>query len=172
MKNCLQKTVRTLQWWTYKAEIFPNKRHQKHFSFRFMHYSTKKFAPQGFSLLEILITIAISGIVLVSAFDALSKVVIFRSSIVANLSTDSEMYTAMERLVTLIKNGGTIDYEEYWDRAAVGTGMVAGHYATPSGYGNYGNGGTVGDTSGTPASFGGRFYPCGSKTVPGDIGTQ
>ena len=60
-----------------------------------------------------------------------------------------------------------MDYEEYWNRAAVGTGTfagtvasgtVAGRYSTPTGFGNYGNGGTV-----APAgTFGNPPYLCRS----------
>ncbi len=60
-----------------------------------------------------------------------------------------------------------VDYEEYWNRTAVGTGTfagtvtagtVAGRYSSVTGFGNYGNGATI-----APASdFGTGFYLCRS----------
>lgn len=44
-----------------------------------------------------------------------------------------ELYFFSEQLFTTIKDGGTLDYEEYWNRQAVGTNTQNGHYSTPTG---------------------------------------
>ena len=95
-------------------------------------------SSSGFSLLEIMVTIVISAIVIVASFASLSKIMAFRGTVTGALTADTQTYTAMERLVMLIKNGGTIDYEEYWNRRIAGTGTINGHYAKQTGYGNYG----------------------------------
>jgi hypothetical protein len=50
-----------------------------------------------------------------------------------------ELYFFSENLATKIKDGGIIDYEEYWNRKVIGTATQSGHYRDPTGYGNYGS---------------------------------
>jgi hypothetical protein len=70
------------------------------------------------------------------------------------------LYYNVERLAGIVKEGGIIDYEEYWNRAAVGTGITNGHYSLPTGFGNYGKGGVVG----IGGSFGSGTYLCTSPS--------
>ena len=74
----------------------------------------------------------------------------------------------VELLTAKIKEGGHLDYEEYWDRSVVGTSMSGGHYVQFTGYGNYGSGGITG--MGT--NYGDPFYLCrsGSGTNMGTGG--
>lgn len=46
-----------------------------------------------------------------------------RISTLNRVSLLDELYFFSEQLFTSIKDGGTIDYEEYWNRMAVGTTM-------------------------------------------------
>lgn len=38
-----------------------------------------------------------------------------------------DLYYNVERLVAIVKDGGVVDYEEYWNRLAVGTGSTTGN---------------------------------------------
>ncbi len=49
---------------------------------------------------------------------------------VQRVSLLEELYFFSEKLATIVKEGGTIDYEEYWARSVIGTGMTAGHYSS------------------------------------------
>ena len=50
-------------------------------------------------------------------------------------------------LATTIKEGGGIDYEEYFNRSMVGLTLSGGHYRDATGFGNYGAGGIVGTSN-------------------------
>ena len=54
-----------------------------------------------------------------------------------------ELYFFSETLVSNIKDGGSIDFEEYWNRNSYNTTIGTGHYMFPTGVGNYGSGGVV-----------------------------
>lgn len=119
----------------------------------------------GFTLVEMIVSITIfAGIILV-AFDAMGSIGISRTRISSQLDLNSELYSATEKFVEIIKNGGDIDYEEYWNRQAVGVSTSSGHYDRFSGFGNYGSGGSVG-------SYGDGLYYCvsGSGTRMGTGG--
>lgn len=45
-----------------------------------------------------------------------------------------ELYFFSENLATEIKNGGFIDYEEYWNRKMVGTLTGSGHFVQNTGF--------------------------------------
>jgi hypothetical protein len=70
----------------------------------------------------------------------------------------------VERIVQTVKEGGAIDYEEYFDRTVVGTATTAGHYAVSTGFGNYGAGGFMGSLfgSGTYLCRSGNAIPMGT----------
>ena len=51
-----------------------------------------------------------------------------------------ELYFFGEQLVLNIKEGGVLDYEEYWNRQSYNTDIGTGHYLLPTGLGNYGRG--------------------------------
>lgn len=42
---------------------------------------------------------------------------------------EKESYLAAEMFFELIKKGGTIDYEEYWNRTAMDTDPISGNFA-------------------------------------------
>jgi hypothetical protein len=43
-----------------------------------------------------------------------------------------ELYFFSEQLLDVIGDGGTLDYEEYWNRMAYNTATESGHYMLPS----------------------------------------
>ncbi|MDD2916886.1 MAG: prepilin-type N-terminal cleavage/methylation domain-containing protein, partial [Candidatus Gracilibacteria bacterium] len=100
---------------------------------------------KGFTLIEMIVSIAIFSIIIIAAFDSMGNIGIFRTRLSSRLDLNNELYSATEKFVDLIKTGGDIDYEEYWNRKAVGTATMSGHYTVFSGYGNYGSGSGYGD---------------------------
>ena len=111
---------------------------------------------RGFTLIEMIISITIFAVIIIMAFDALGNIGILRSKISDQFDINNELYFAIEQLSAIIKEGGNIDYEEYWNRNSVGTLTSSGHYSAFTGYGNYGSGGAVG------TSYGDSFYYCRS----------
>ncbi|MCH8518639.1 prepilin-type N-terminal cleavage/methylation domain-containing protein [Candidatus Gracilibacteria bacterium] len=98
-----------------------------------------KYSKSGFTLVEIIVSLLILSFVFISAFQILSYVGIAKIRLVEKSQIEKEAFFASERLIDLIKKGGTIDYEEYWNRQAIGTGLfIGGHFSVASGFGNEG----------------------------------
>jgi len=95
-----------------------------------------------FSLIEVLIGILVVSIVMVGAFSTLTAVGIGKVKIIEKSSIEKESYFAAERLFELIKQGWTLDYEEYWNRTVINMTWAAlyqsWHYAIPSWFWNFG----------------------------------
>ena len=94
----------------------------------------------GFTLIEIMIGILIVSMVMIGGFQALSSVMIGKSRLIQQTNIQKESFYFTERLFEMIKSWGTLDYEEYFNRSVVGTGTTGGHYTTPTGFWNYGDG--------------------------------
>ncbi|NDK19599.1 prepilin-type N-terminal cleavage/methylation domain-containing protein [Candidatus Gracilibacteria bacterium] len=125
----------------------------------------KPFNTRAFSLIEMVVSITLFAIIIIAAFETMGSIGILRTQVSSRLDLNSELYGAMEKFVELIKTGGDIDYEEYWNRKAVGTTTMSGHYQDFTGFGNNGtqyfcvsgNGtsmGTGGCLTGTKQRFG------------------
>lgn len=113
-----------------------------------------------------LVSITIFAIIIIMAFDSMSNIGILRTMVSSRLDLNNELYSATEKFIDLIKTGGDIDYEEYWNRKVVGVNTSSGHYSAFSGYGNYGSGGT------SSTGYGDGLYSCrsGSGTHIGQSG--
>lgn len=98
--------------------------------------TTYKERPKGFTLIEMILSVTIFSSMLVLAFSALGNIGIFRTFISSKTDINQELYYAVESVVQTLKNGGDIDYEEYFNRSITGTGTSGGHYQTFSNYGN------------------------------------
>jgi prepilin-type N-terminal cleavage/methylation domain-containing protein len=108
---------------------------------------------RAFTLIEMIVSVTIFSIIIIMAFSAMGNIGILRNSVTNRLDLNNELYSVTEKFVDLIKTGGDIDYEEYWNRRAVGTTTSSGHYDVFSGFGNYGSGGVV-------ANYGDGIYYC------------
>ncbi|MDD2892068.1 MAG: prepilin-type N-terminal cleavage/methylation domain-containing protein [Candidatus Gracilibacteria bacterium] len=95
----------------------------------------------GFTLIEMIVSITIFSMIIVMAFDAMGNIGVIRNKLSSRLDLNNELYNVTEKFINLIKTGGDIDYEEYWNRQTVGTTTASGHYDIFSGFGNYGSGG-------------------------------
>ncbi|MCH2188787.1 prepilin-type N-terminal cleavage/methylation domain-containing protein [Candidatus Gracilibacteria bacterium] len=132
-------------------------------SFKLCEKSTSnQHKKYGFTLVEIMIGILIVSIVMIGGFQALSSVMIGKSRLIEQANIQKESFYFTEKLFEMIKSGGTLDYEEYFNRSVVGTATFSGSYTTPSGFGNYGNTGNIGTST-----YGDGFYLCrsGNATV-------
>ncbi len=101
------------------------------------------FSEGGYSLIEIMTWILIVSIVMISAFYALSAANIWKVRIIDKGDIDREAYYFQEKLVDTIKQGGTIDYEEYFNRQTLNFGKANiyknGHYLEDSLFWNTSN---------------------------------
>lgn len=113
----------------------------------------------GFTLIEVMVSITLFSGLLIAAFSSFGNIAHLKNKIVSDVDIYEQLYVASEHLSTIIKEAGGIDYEEYFNRSLVGTAMSGGHYATPSGFGNFGQGGAI---SATP-TFGNDVYLCRSN---------
>lgn len=103
-------------------------------------------AKKGMTLIEILISVTILSAIMIITLQAIGGTLVFRKQSSDELDLATQSYLALEMLTLQIKNGGSIDYEEYWNRQMIGTGVTDGVYTAPTGYGNYGSGGAIGSS--------------------------
>jgi prepilin-type N-terminal cleavage/methylation domain-containing protein len=120
-------------------------------------------SKRGFTLVEMLVSLTLIGIVLITAFAALANIGVLKNRVVGRVNLYEELYTATENIGDLIKSSGGIDYEEYFNRRILGTSLSGSHYAVLSGFGNYGDGGSIGSSS-----YGNAPYLCRSRTTTSD----
>ncbi len=108
-----------------------------------------------------MVSMTIFWLIMITVLDSVVNIGIARTRSVTRISLLEELYFFSEKLATSIKDGGIIDYEEYWNRQAVWTGTATGHYLLPTGYGNYGSGGVI--NAGT--NYGAWLYYCRSGNI-------
>ncbi|MDA9129100.1 prepilin-type N-terminal cleavage/methylation domain-containing protein [Candidatus Gracilibacteria bacterium] len=116
-----------------------------------------KYTKSGFSLIELLVGILIVSFIMIAGFQSLSAVGIAKVKLIEKTRIEKEAYFASERFFELIKKGGSIDYEEYWNRYSYNTDYVSGHFENPTGFGNFGPTGNPQSTN-----FGAGLYYCES----------
>ena len=114
-----------------------------------------------FTLFELMISMTIFAMIMISVFDSVANIGIARIKNTQRVSLLEELYFFSEKLATNIKEGGTIDYEEYWGRTVAGTGTASGHYITPTYFGNYGSGWVSSTWAGN--DYGSGVYYCRSE---------
>ncbi len=128
---------------------------------------SKKINNHGFTLFELIVSMTIFSLIMITVLESVVNIGIARTRSVTRINLLEELYFFSEKLATSIKDGGIIDYEEYWNRQAVGTGTATGHYLLPTGFWDYGSGGILSGTN-----YGAWFYYCRSGgTAPTKIGT-
>lgn len=84
-----------------------------------LHWQLSTGNFSGFTLIEMMISITLFAIVIIMAFDVMGNIGIMRTKVSSQLDLNNELYAVTERFVDLIKTGGDIDYEEYWNRKVV-----------------------------------------------------
>ncbi|MCP4523542.1 MAG: prepilin-type N-terminal cleavage/methylation domain-containing protein [Candidatus Gracilibacteria bacterium] len=116
---------------------------------------------KAFTLVEILIGISIVSIVMVGAFQAFTSLGIGQFRLIQKTNTQKQALYFSEKVFEMIKYGGTIDYEEYFNRKLVNgtaTSYLSGHYQQLTGFGNFGVNGSVESTT-----YGSGYYLCRSN---------
>ena len=128
----------------------------------FLHFvfeRDQKFQKNGkkgaFTLVEVLVAITLLSIILIFAFSSLGQIAFFKTRTADRIDLSRDLYSNVEQIISFIKDGGSIDYEEYWNRNAVGLALENGHFRDQTGFGNYGKDGVIGG-----ASFGSGSYYC------------
>lgn len=91
-----------------------------------------------------MLSMTLFAIITTSVILAVENLSITRIKTLNRVALLEELYFFSEQLFTNIKDGGTLDYEEYWNRQAVGTTTQSGHYIKATGIGNYGTGWVIG----------------------------
>ena len=119
------------------------------------------------TIVELMISMTVFSLIMITVISAVQAMMVGRVKSLNRITLIEQLYFFSEQLFTEIKNGGTIDYEEYWNRHAMETPIGSGHYTEPSGVGNYGGGATVGGVG-----YGAVPYLCrsGSGTSMGTGG--
>lgn len=106
----------------------------------------------GFTLVELMLAMTVFAIIMTSVLLSVQNLSIARIKTENRVKLLEELYYFSEQLVNNVKDGGTIDYEEYWNRQShsllIGSGTIAplgtlGSYVSPTGVGNYGSGGVL-----------------------------
>ena len=121
-----------------------------------------------FTLIETLFGILIFSIVILAGFSAFNSILIGKVKLIEKTAIQKEAFYFSEKLFEMIKTGWTIDYEEYWNRYSYDTTYGSGHYIDSTGFGNYGQLGTI-----RTNSFGNNSYLCRSwNTFPTTIASQ
>lgn len=93
------------------------------------------------TLIEILISITLFSMIIISGFYAFSAISIGKIKIIWETDIEKESYFFSEKLFQEIKNGWTIDYEEYFNRKVVNEWewelYQSWHYAKATWFGNF-----------------------------------
>ncbi len=113
---------------------------------------------KGFTIFELMLSMTIFSLIMTSVLLSVENLSIARIKTDNKVVLLEELYFFSENLITAIKEGGIIDYEEYWNRKSYNTQTATGHYLRPSGFGNYGQGGSLGTST-----FGSKLYYCRSE---------
>lgn len=113
----------------------------------------KRSKHAGFTLIEVLVSVVLSGVLLSSAFAAFQGILKSQVRLSGSINIQRNLFYLNEKLSSLIREGGTIDYEEYFNRRILGYDKSLGDngwtYTRESKYGN-------GDNAGRP-----DMYFCG-----------
>jgi prepilin-type N-terminal cleavage/methylation domain-containing protein len=80
---------------------------------------SKKINNQGFTLFELMVSMTIFGLLMISVLDSVANIGIARTKSMTRIILLEELYFFSEKLASSIKDGGIIDYEEYWNRQVV-----------------------------------------------------
>lgn len=112
---------------------------------------------KAFSLIEIMVWILIVSIVIISWFEAYSKIWIWKINLIEKTNMQKDSFYFSEKLFQIVKEGWTIDYEEYFNRSVLWTTFWSWHYSTPSWYWNFWRTGVI-----WSATYWDSFYQCRS----------
>lgn len=92
----------------------------------------------AFTLVEIMVWILIVSMVLIWWFQALSAVTVWKVKLIQKVDMQKESFYFTEKLFEMVKEWGTLDYEEYFNRNVIWNTLYSSwHYSVVSWLGNY-----------------------------------
>ena len=80
----------------------------------------KNTRTSGFTLVEVLVSVMLTGMILTSAYSAFQGIMKSQIQLGGTIDIQRNLFYLNEKLSALIHNGGTIDYEEYFNRRILG----------------------------------------------------
>lgn len=112
-----------------------------------------------FTLIEVLVSVVLSGMILWTAYGAFQGIMKSQVRLSGVISIQRNLFYLNEKLGTLIHSGWSVDYEEYFNRRILGydknfSPLGVWYFNKASNYGN-------GDNSGRPF-----LYLCGRDSMP------
>lgn len=113
---------------------------------------------KAFSLIEIMVWILIVSIVMVSWFEAYTRISFWKINLMENTNIQKDSFYFSEKIFQLIKEWGTIDYEEYFNRSVIWTTFSSWHYDIGSWFWNFWRNWVLNTTT-----YWDWFYYCVSK---------
>lgn len=75
----------------------------------------------GFTLVEIILAMTLFALLMTSVIESVQNMSFVRIKTENRVKLLEELYFFSETLVTNIKEGGSLDFEEYWNRASSNT---------------------------------------------------
>ncbi len=117
-----------------------------------------KKIQKAFTIIEVLIAIVIVSMILIAGFQAYIMILAGKVKLIERTKLQKEAFFFSERLFQMVKSGGTLDYEEYFNRKVIEEKWAKkivqnGHYSRNTGFWNFGFNGEVWTTKG------GLWYP-------------
>ena len=91
-------------------------------------YNNKK----GFTIFELSIGMTIFASLMIAILSSVSYISVARQKSEDRILLLQDLYFFSEQLVGVITDGGTLDYEEYWNRMTYDTQTQSGHYKLPT----------------------------------------
>lgn len=125
-----------------------------------MNKQKKQNRDAWFTLIEVLVSVVLSGMILGTAYGAFQGIMKSQVRLSGVISIQRNLFYLNEKLGTLIHSGGSIDYEEYFNRRILGydKNFSPSWIWSFSEDSNYGNGD---NTGGRPF-----LYLCGQNSTP------
>jgi prepilin-type N-terminal cleavage/methylation domain-containing protein len=95
-----------------------------------------------FTMVELILSMVVFATIMTTVLISIQNMGVVRITTENRVTLLQELYYFSEKLVTEIKEWGSLDYEEYWNRQSYDIQIATGHYLRPTGVGNYGSGGS------------------------------
>ncbi len=87
---------------------------------------------KGFTIFELSIGMTIFASLMIAILASVSYISVARQKSENRIVLLQELYFFSEQLIGVITDGGTLDYEEYWNRMTYDTETQSGHYKLPT----------------------------------------
>ena len=131
-----------------------------------------KIRKKGLTLVELMLSMTIFSLIMIFILSSVQSMMAARIKSMNRIALTEELYFFSEQLFTAIKEGGTIDYEEYWNRKTYNTEMNGSHYKFASGLGNFGHATTGRVIDLKRDYFGENFFYCRSQDASHRMGSE